>query len=243
LRRLFGQSRVFQAWLILFEVAVVAFFVAITFVEREPWVLWAEAAVGLLLLLEFALRAWIARKLRNFLLSPSSLIDVAVIASMFVPLVAGDLAFLRALRAMRLVGAYSLLRRMRQRGFLRRHGEVAAAMGNLLAFLFIASAAVYVLQYGYNAGITNYVDALYFTVSTLTTTGFGDIVMVGSYGRLLSVVIMLVGITLFFKLAQAIFRPEKVHVTCKHCGLTRHDPDAVHCKHCGNVIHIRTEGA
>ena len=214
-----------------------------TFVEREPWLYWAEATVGLALLAEFLARAWIARSSRAFLQRPSSLIDMAVIVSMFVPLLAGDLAFLRALRAMRLIGAYSGFRKMRRRGFLARHGEVADATLNLVVFIFIASAAVYVLQYGYNPGITNYVDALYFTVTALTTTGFGDIVMVGEYARLLAVLIMLAGITLFFRLAGAIFRPNKVHVTCERCGLTRHDPDAIHCKHCGNIVHIKTEGA
>jgi voltage-gated potassium channel len=40
-----------------------------------------------------------------------------------------------------------------------------------------------------------------------------------------------------------LFRPQKVHYECPDCGLTRHDPDAVHCKHCGATIHIETEGA
>ena len=31
--------------------------------------------------------------------------------------------------------------------------------------------------------IGNYLDALYFTVATLTTTGFGDITLTGTTGR------------------------------------------------------------
>jgi voltage-gated potassium channel len=76
----------------------------------------------------------------------------------------------------------------------------------------------------------------------LTTTGFGDITMNDSVGRLLAVVIMVVGVALFLRLAQAIFSPRKVAYTCPDCGLTRHDPDAVHCKHCGRVLKIETEG-
>ena len=70
----------------------------------------------------------------------------------------------------------------------------------------------------------------------------GDITLVGESGRLLSVLIMIIGISLFVKLAQAIVRPSKVHVECQVCGLSRHDPDAVHCKHCGSVVHIPREG-
>ena len=52
--------------------------------------------------------------------------------------------------------------------------------------------------------------ALYFTVTTLTTTGFGDITLRGDIGRLLAVVIMVLGVVLFLKLLQAVFRPAKV---------------------------------
>jgi len=46
----------------------------------------------------------------------------------------------------------------------------------------------------------------------------------------------------FVRLAQRIFRPNKVGYTCPCCGLNRHDPDAVHCKLCGVVLNIETEG-
>ena len=77
---------------------------------------------------------------------------------------------------------------------------------------------------------------------TLTTTGFGDIILVETTGRLLAVIIMIVGVALFIRLVQTIFRPSKVRHECQDCGLTRHDRDAVHCKHCGRQLHIRTEG-
>src|SRR3546814_20425493 len=94
----------------------------------------------------------------------------------------------------------------------------------------------------YTTLFRSYLDALYFTVTTLTTTGFGDITMTGPLGRLLAVGIMLVGVALFFRLAQAIFRPAKVRFNCPDCGLQRHDIAAVHCKHCGLTIKLPYEG-
>ena len=93
-----------------------------------------------------------------------------------------------------------------------------------------------------NDSINNYIDALYFTITTLTTTGFGDVILVGSTGRLLAVVIMIVGVALFLRLVQTIFRPSKVKYECPDCGLSRHELDAIHCKHCGRQLRIRTEG-
>jgi len=86
------------------------------------------------------------------------------------------------------------------------------------------------------------VDALYFTVSSLTTTGYGDIAMTTNTGRLLAVAIMVVGVGLFLRLARAIFMPAKVRHKCPECGLLKHDPDAIHCKHCGEVLKIETDG-
>lgn len=101
---------------------------------------------------------------------------------------------------------------------------------------------IYATQVNVNPEIRNYADALYFTVTTLTTTGFGDITLTGPWGRMLSVGVMIFGVTLFLRLLQVLFRPSKVRQECKTCGLILHDADAVHCKHCGETIYIRTEG-
>ena len=114
---------------------------------------------------------------------------------------------------------------------------------NLGVFVFFVTALVFVLQFGDNPGIRDFVAALYFTVSALTTTGFGDIVLTGTLGQLLAVMIMIVGVALFLRLAQAIFRPQKVAYTCPSCGLSRHETDAIHCKHCGEPLKIETEGS
>jgi len=84
--------------------------------------------------------------------------------------------------------------------------------------------------------------ALYFSMTTLTTTGFGDITLRGDIGRLLVVVIMVLGVGLFLKLLPAVFRPATVEHGCPDCGLKRRDPDTVQWKHCGRTLHIETEG-
>ncbi len=139
--------------------------------------------------------------------------------------------------------SYVVARQLRSHSrFFARNEEVISSVLNLLVFIFVVTATVYVLQVQVNDSINNYVDALYFTITTLTTTGFGDVTLVGSTGRLLAVVIMIVGVALFIRLVQTIFRPKKIRYECPDCGLTRHDMDAVHCKHCGRQLHIRTEG-
>ena len=153
------------------------------------------------------------------------------------------LGFLRALRFLRVLHSCRLAISLGgDFPFFRRNEEVIIAAAQLLVFVFIMTGLVFETQIGRNDHIRNYGDALYFTVTTLTTTGFGDITLPGTGGRMLSVTIMIFGVTLFLRLAQALFRPAKVTFECPTCALSRHEPDAVHCKACGTVLRIPDEG-
>jgi voltage-gated potassium channel len=130
--------------------------------------------------------------------------------SFLAPIAGEGVGFLRVLRTLRLLRMYGVLARLRQdsRLFLVNE-EVAIAFINLIVFLFVMTGVVYASQHGKNPAIGNYADPLYFTVTALTTTGFGDITLPGTPGRMITVVIMIVGVTLFLRLAQVLFRPSK----------------------------------
>lgn len=240
---LYEAHRTFRNGVIAFDLATVLFFLVTTFMPMEDWIRWVDYGIGSVLAVDLACRAWIARDLRRFALSLWTLIDLVVILTMFAPLVAGGYGFLRIMRALRLLRSYALLRQARAvHPWVASNIERLEAATTLLVFVFVVSAFVYVDQVGDNKAIANYLDAVYFTVTTLTTTGFGDVTLTGLHGRVLSIIIMVVGVGLFVRFAQAMFRPAKVHLECPACGLSRHDFDAVHCKHCGRIIHITTDG-
>lgn len=228
---------------IIFDLLVVSYFVMTTFLELYTWIIYADMAIGAILVAELIGRLLADSDRGAFLVKPMNIVDFIVIASLFVPALVGNFAFLRLVRSLRLLRSYVVARQLRSRSrFFAKNEEVIISSLNLMVFVFIVTAAVYVLQVQANDSINNYVDALYFTITTLTTTGFGDVILVGSAGRLLAVVIMIVGVALFIRLVQTIFRPNRIFYECPDCGLTRHELDAVHCKHCGRQLHIRTEG-
>ncbi|MCP5155612.1 MAG: ion transporter [Ectothiorhodospiraceae bacterium] len=237
------RARRFRYVLLAIDLLTVVYFVVTTFLPLEGWVITVDFGIGIFVLLDLAAR-FVATPARiPFLYRASTLADLLVAATLLAPAVLGSFAFLRVLRAVRLFRSYHVLRELREDfPFFRRNEDVIHSVINLFVFIFVISALVFVLQHPVNPDVANYVDALYFTVTTLTTTGFGDITLKGEYGRLLAVAIMIVGISLFLRLLQAIFRPAKVRHDCPSCGLARHDPDAVHCKHCGEVLKIATEG-
>jgi voltage-gated potassium channel len=245
LRRLFyGHRRAavaFQTGLLVIDILAITYFVATTFVDTTPWMRAVDLVLGVLLTLEFLGRMLAHRHPMAYLDNGAAMLDLAVIASLFISVLGENLGFLRVLRTVRLLRSYNVLGQLKARFLVvRRNEEVLLASLNLAIFVFMISALVYVTQREINPKIEDFLDALYFSVSALSTTGFGDITLVGSTsGELLSIAMMFVGITLFFRLAQAVFRPGgKVLHPCSQCGLQRHELDAVHCKACGQVLNI-----
>jgi voltage-gated potassium channel len=237
------RAQRFRVVMLVLEVAILTFFIASSFARQSDWISLVELAIAVILLLDFAARWAISESTRHYFSQLSTWADVIVLATLVAPLFVDNLLFLRVLRAVRLFRSYHLLRDLRRQfTFVRKNSEAIEAAVNLIVFMFITSALVYVLEAGRHEKINNLVDALYFTVSTLTTTGFGDIVFTDPAGRLLSIFIMLAGVGLFLRLVQTIFRPSRVIHECPACGLSRHEPDSIHCRHCGLVLHIKSEG-
>lgn len=233
----------FRYALLAFDMATILFVIVTSFLPMAPWILVADVAIGAVIVLDFVARFAVEERKAAFWRRLTTWADVVAMLSFLAPLLGAQLGFLRVLRTLRLLHAYQMLGRLRQDFRLfRKHEEVILAAVNLAVFLFVMTGLIHATQAGRNPQIGNYADALYFTVTTLTTTGFGDITLQGTSGRLISVLVMIVGVTLFLRLAQVLFRPLKVRHKCPSCGLMLHDADAVHCKHCGVVLNIKDEG-
>jgi voltage-gated potassium channel len=247
LRRLYfstePSARAFRLIMLAVDVALLVYFITASFHYQAPWHIKADFVIAILLSIEWLLRLWIYDLRFKLFRQASTWTDLLVIVSLLAPLLNESLLFLRVLRFMRLLHSYHTLRDLREVSpFFRKNEDVIDATVNLAVFIFAMSAIVLVTQVRTNPGVNHYIDALYFTVTTLTTTGFGDIVMRDVPGRLLAVAIMIFGLGLFLRLLQAVFRPSTVRHPCPDCGLQRHDADAVHCKHCGRVMNISSEG-
>ena len=234
----------FRVALLVFDILTIAYFLLAPFQDRGMAHPTLDYVIGGILGLDLLARFYIARPKARFFQRVYNWADLIVVLTLFAPLFTQNFAFLRLIRAVRIIRAFTLLRRVKGVStYLKEHERVFDRVTNLIVFIFLMAALVYVAQEQSNDGINNYMDALYFTITSLSTTGYGDILMQGVWGRLLAIVIMVLGLTLFLRLLRAVTVPsDKVDVTCDACGLTRHDPDAIHCKHCGAPIKIETPG-
>ena len=237
------QARAFRFGVLSFDIVTIVFFVISSLMRDQTWIYVVDAVIAVFIILDLAARYWISERRSRFAMETTTWLDIVVVLSLLLPALLESFLFLRVVRALRLLRSYRVLKDLREEfSFFRRNEETIQSSVNLGVFVFIMTALVYVLQVNINPQIKNYIDALYFTVTALTTTGFGDITLTDTTGRILSVVIMVFGVALFLRLIQTIFRPTRVVYDCPDCGLHRHDVDAVHCKHCGRILNIPTDG-
>ncbi|MCT2398894.1 ion channel [Novosphingobium mangrovi (ex Huang et al. 2023)] len=239
-----SYSRAYSYFLLIFDIVMILYVITSSFFLGSRAIEIIDALLGVVIIFDFFARLIVSRFRIRTLFSVWGAADLVVILSLLAPIAGEGFAFLRVVRTFRLLRSYHLLKQLRGDFlYFRRNEATIFAVLNLGLFIFVTTALVFETQHGSNPRIQNYADALYFTVTTLTTTGFGDITLPGATGRLLSVAIMIFGVSLFVRLIQVVFRPPKVEYECKGCGLLRHDPDAIHCKHCGSLLHIPNEGS
>lgn len=227
----------FQVATIVVDLAIVIFFILTPVLQETPSFLWIDYLVAALVAADMAGRLLASTNMLRLVRQPTSWIDGFILLTLMFPQALANLAFLRILRLWSLSRSGSLWRHFEMKR-LRPWRDASHAVVNLVTFLFVVTGFVYTFFFRNGSGFEGYVDAMYVTVATVTTTGFGDIVLPGVAGKLTAIVTMIIGITLFVRLARALFRPNKVFFPCPRCGLQRHEPDAVHCKACGKVLNI-----
>jgi voltage-gated potassium channel len=242
LRELYtGQTRRairFRYGVIIIDLTIIAFFIAAPLIRGTPEFLVLDYLIALVLFLDLTGRALTNSRLKQWLMHPFVWVDIFVLITLLFPLWLFNLGFLRMLRLWTLFHSEFFWTTVGRKYDETRWEEVIRTLATLVTFVFVVTGFVYTSFVGQGTGIEGYVDALYFTITTLTTTGYGDILLPGAWGKILSIIIMVTGISLFVRLAQTLLRPHKVRFACPTCGLSRHDPDAVHCKACGTLINI-----
>ncbi|HML05666.1 MAG TPA: ion channel [Methanobacterium sp.] len=65
----------------------------------------------------------------------------------------------------------------------------------LFLVLIIGSFLFYVIEHGVNTEVPNYESAMWYTIVSMTTTGYGDIVPVNLSGRIIGVIFILTGMS------------------------------------------------
>lgn len=141
------------------------------------WVVWAVFAA------DYLVRLWLARRKWRFV--RRHVLDLVMIV----------LPMFRQLRALRLINVLMTLHRQASNDF---RGKVSVyVVGATMLVGFTAALAVYDAERDHpDASITTFGDALWWTITTISTVGYGDRYPVTAEGRVVAGALMLSGVAL-----------------------------------------------
>lgn len=201
-----------------------------------------DSVIVIIFALEYILRMWSAENKIKYIFSFYSILDLIAILPFFLGVV--DIRFIRLLRWFRILRLIRFIdKRFLWGRFSTEDGVTfTRILFTLFAIIFVYSGLIYQVEHPINPqGFATFLDAFYFSIVTMTTVGFGDVIPKSEIGRLLTVLMIFTGIALIpWQVGDLIKRLVKnttqVETVCSGCGLAFHDVDAGFCKRCGTKL-------
>ena len=115
-----------------------------------------------------------------------------------------NLTIFRVGRMIRILRVIRLLRTIRATQKIsaiifqnRLHGTIASVFVTFLLLITFSSVGILICEQGPNAKITTALDAVWWSVATITTVGYGDLYPVTTEGRILAMILMITGVGMF----------------------------------------------
>jgi len=254
-------GKVLDIFIIFLNLIICAIFVIETYPVSEAVknFLWnTEIIIVFFFIAEYVARLYGAKNRLKQLMDVYSIVDfIAIIPTLsllVLPLfgITLNIGFLRVIRMIRVLRIFRFLRFTADPIFF--FGTITLRLLNLIKLFltifmifFISSGLFFHVENAINPHVQTFGDAFYYTVVTLSTVGFGDIIPMSETGKWVTVLMILSGIILIPWQVSRIVKEwlhisTKKEVICPECGLRYHDENASHCKSCGHIIYQEYDG-
>lgn len=196
--------------------------------------------------IEYGLRIYSSPNRWAYLRSFYGIVDLLSIVptylSFFFP-GARSLLVIRLLRVLRIFRVLKLSRYMGESNILLRsmtmaRRKIAIFFASILVLATIIGSLMFLIE-GPENGFTSIPISIYWTVVTVTTVGYGDIIPATPFGKALATMAMLIGYSIIAvptgivtaELATEMQRERNTRV-CPNCGHAGHERDARYCRFC-----------
>ncbi len=128
---------------------------------------------------------------------PLVIFDILAVLPLYIEIIFGkQWYFLKVFRVFRLLKMTRFFKELNilKRAFLRKKDLLLSIGVIILIILLITSSLIYIIESPYQENLNDSGDAIWWTIVTLTTVGYGDIYPVTFVGRILASFVALIGI-------------------------------------------------
>ena len=202
--------------------------------------------------LEYGLRLWCARRPLAYARSFFGLVDLLAFAPNWLSLALGGSHYLVAVRILRLMRVFRILKMAHHVGeanlllnalIASRH-KIFVFMTSVMALVCVEGTLMYVLEQPQNPRFASIPESVYWAIVTITTVGYGDLVPVTVAGKVLASLIMLTGFAILAvptgivtaEIGREIAQRNWKQRNCSGCGHGGHESAAAYCNRCGHRL-------
>jgi len=215
-------------------------------------IVWAEWIFTLLFTLEYLVRIYCAPQRWRYVRSFYGIIDLLSILPTYISLLVPGASYLLIVRLLRVLRIFRILKLMRYigeanvlaRSMVLSRRKILVFLLFVLVLAIVFGSLMFVVE-GPDNGFTNIPTSIYWTIVTITTVGYGDIVPQTAIGQIIASAAMLTGYSIIAiptgiftaELAQEMQRSRR-DALCDACKRGGHDVDASYCKFCGEKMSV-----
>lgn len=209
-----------------------------------------EWVITVFFTIEYLLRLYCVYSPVRYAKSFFGMIDlVAILPSYLAILIPGahSLMIIRGLRLLRVFRIFKLNNFLNQGNIIVRalkdsRTKITVFLFFILLMVSIFGSIMYLIEHNVNEGFDSIPRAIYWSIVTLTTVGYGDIAPMTPFGQFVASLVMITGYAVIAVptgiVTSAIIHSDKnlKKVICTGCRLGEHEQDASYCRSCGTEL-------
>lgn len=208
-----------------------------------------EWVITILFSLEYALRVWISKQKKDYVLSFYGIIDLVSFLPTYLSLVFVGSQYLLVIRALRLLRVFRILKLGRfvgegdqlKKAILASRYKITVFMSTVVMIVIIMGTIMYLVE-GKESGFDNIPKSAYWAIVTLTTVGYGDIYPQTLLGQMIASFVMVLGYAIIAVPTGIVTvelqknRTQQETRVCKNCSSKEHGKDAIYCQFCSEKL-------